>query len=269
LRISLPLSLLGLAAALTATIVGAARAAHALRPVDPPPTTRALRAAVDRYRVLAWTYERAARERPAPTSFSYRRSTDHSYLQWTLDAWQRRAYEARGHALARIRRRLHTDLPHAPGLRASLAPRLRYERELTLQLRQIYPGRVTRSFASARAATDRRTFVLWQRRAAAATLSVAVHGAAARVVAPRWLIAAFLCVHRYEGSWTSNTGNGYYGGLQLDRSFMGRYGRDYLARWGTADRWPPWAQLQASVRAYRAGRGFWPWPNTARACGLL
>ena len=32
---------------------------------------------------------------------------------------------------------------------------------------------------------------------------------------------------------------------------------------------PAWAQMQVSVRAYRAGRGFWPWPRTARACGLL
>jgi hypothetical protein len=22
-------------------------------------------------------------------------------------------------------------------------------------------------------------------------------------------------------------------------------------------------------RAYRSGRGFYPWPNTARACGLI
>ena len=76
-------------------------------------------------------------------------------------------------------------------------------------------------------------------------------------------------IHRYEGAWTANTGNGYYGGLQLDLAFQRLYGADFLARFGTADTWPAWAQLQAATRAYASGRGFGPWPNTARACGLL
>lgn len=71
------------------------------------------------------------------------------------------------------------------------------------------------------------------------------------------------------GNWSINTGNGYYGGLQMDASFQSRYGADYVRRWGTADNWPTWAQLQAAVRAYRSGRGFYPWPNTARVCGLI
>lgn len=86
---------------------------------------------------------------------------------------------------------------------------------------------------------------------------------------PGWLHGAFACIHRYEGSWTSNTGNGYYGGLQMDLAFQSRYGADYLARWGTADNWPVWAQQKAAARAYVSGRGFYPWPNTARACGLI
>jgi resuscitation-promoting factor RpfA len=71
------------------------------------------------------------------------------------------------------------------------------------------------------------------------------------------------------GRWHINTGNGYYGGLQMDVGFQSRYGSEFLRRYGTADRWPRWAQLQAAARAYRDGRGFTPWPNTARACGLL
>ena len=67
---------------------------------------------------------------------------------------------------------------------------------------------------------------------------------------------------------TSNTGNGYYGGLQMDWRFMQRYGPEFVARWGTADNWPVWAQLEAAARAHDSGRGFTPWPNTARACGL-
>jgi hypothetical protein len=88
-------------------------------------------------------------------------------------------------------------------------------------------------------------------------------------VIPDWLTGAFSCIHRYEGAWTANTGNGYYGGLQMDIAFQSRYGGTYLDRWGTADNWPVWAQLDAAARAYRSGRGFGPWPNTARFCGLL
>lgn len=86
---------------------------------------------------------------------------------------------------------------------------------------------------------------------------------------PEFLIGAFSCIHHYEGAWTANTGNGYYGGLQMDRPFQSRYGGSFLRRWGTANNWPIWAQIQASVRAYRSGRGFGPWPNTAHDCGLL
>jgi hypothetical protein len=27
--------------------------------------------------------------------------------------------------------------------------------------------------------------------------------------------------------------------------------------------------MWVAERAYRSGRGFYPWPNTARACGLI
>lgn len=84
-----------------------------------------------------------------------------------------------------------------------------------------------------------------------------------------WLYNAFLCIHRYEGSWTSNTGNGYYGGLQMDYGFMRDYGSEYVKKWGTADNWPVWAQIDAARQAYNSGRRFTPWPNTARACGFL
>jgi hypothetical protein len=85
---------------------------------------------------------------------------------------------------------------------------------------------------------------------------------------PAWLAAAFACIHRYEGSWTARTGNGYYGGLQMDLGFQATYGADFAARWGTADRWPVWAQVAAAVRAYESGRGFGPWPRTSVVCGL-
>ena len=123
-----------------------------------------------------------------------------------------------------------------------------------------------RRFANARAKTGAATLELWQRRLATATMQVLQYG---HRPLPQALSSAFLCIHRYEGAWNANTGNGYYGGLQMDRRFQSLYGSDYVARWGTADNWPAWAQLQAAVRAYQSGRGFYPWPNTARACGLI
>jgi hypothetical protein len=84
-----------------------------------------------------------------------------------------------------------------------------------------------------------------------------------------WLDDAFMCIHRYEGAWNANTGNGYHGGLQMDSAFQALYGPDFVRQWGAAENWPVWAQIEAAKRAYRSGRGFYPWPNTARACGLL
>jgi hypothetical protein len=79
---------------------------------------------------------------------------------------------------------------------------------------------------------------------------------------------AWLCIHRYEGSWTDH-GPPYYGGLQMDISFQRAYGRWLLQRKGTADHWTPLEQMWVAEKAYRSGRGFYPWPNTAHYCGLI
>jgi hypothetical protein len=78
----------------------------------------------------------------------------------------------------------------------------------------------------------------------------------------------WLCIHRYEGAWT-DPNPPYYGGLQMDLSFQRTYGRHLLARKGTANRWTPLEQMWVAERAHRNGRGFYPWPNTARYCGLI
>ena len=85
--------------------------------------------------------------------------------------------------------------------------------------------------------------------------------------------SAFLCIASHEagpehGGWRANTGNGYYGGLQMDRTFQRTYGPELYRRKGTADRWTPDEQIAVASRAV-ASRGFHPWPNTARTCGLL
>ena len=78
----------------------------------------------------------------------------------------------------------------------------------------------------------------------------------------------WLCIHRYEGSWKDD-GAPYYGGLQMDLGFQSTYGRTLLQRKGTANHWTPLEQMWVAERAYRSGRGFYPWPNTARMCGLI
>lgn len=79
---------------------------------------------------------------------------------------------------------------------------------------------------------------------------------------------AWLCIQRHEGPWQDPNGP-YYGGLQMDLTFQRLYGRDLIRRKGTADRWTPVEQMWVAERAYRSGRGFYPWPNTARSCGLI
>jgi hypothetical protein len=78
----------------------------------------------------------------------------------------------------------------------------------------------------------------------------------------------WLCIHRYEASWTDG-GAPYYGGLQMNYGFMHHYAPALLRSKGTADHWTPLEQIWVAEKARRSGRGFWPWPNTARACGLL
>jgi Transglycosylase-like domain len=104
---------------------------------------------------------------------------------------------------------------------------------------------------------------LWQRRAERAR----------RKAARPPHLHAWRCIHRYEShpaqGWATRTGNAYYGGLQMDLGFQRRYGAHLLRRKGTADRWTALEQMWVAERAYRAGRGFYPWPNSARACGLI
>ena len=79
-------------------------------------------------------------------------------------------------------------------------------------------------------------------------------------------LGGWLCIHRYEGSWADG-GGPYWGGLQMDLSFQQTYGGWLLRHKGTADHWSPLEQIWVAVRAAHS-RGFSPWPNTARDCGL-
>jgi hypothetical protein len=77
----------------------------------------------------------------------------------------------------------------------------------------------------------------------------------------------WLCIHRYEGAWDDPDAP-YYGGLQMDIGFQETYGASLLREKGTADNWTPLEQMWAAERAHET-RGFTPWPNTARYCGLI
>jgi hypothetical protein len=80
--------------------------------------------------------------------------------------------------------------------------------------------------------------------------------------------SGWLCIHRFEATWT-DPNPPYYGGLQMDLSFQRRYSAGLLRRKGTADNWTPLEQMWTAERAHRSGVGFYPWPNTARFCGLI
>ena len=86
-------------------------------------------------------------------------------------------------------------------------------------------------------------------------------------------LKAWLCIHRYERhprmGWRTLTGNGFFGGLQMDLGFQRTYAPELLRTKGTANRWSALEQIWVAERAYRSGLGFRPWPNTARSCGLL
>jgi hypothetical protein len=82
----------------------------------------------------------------------------------------------------------------------------------------------------------------------------------------------WLCIFRHERhprhGWRTNTGNGYYGGLQMDIAFQRRYGWWLLRRKGTANRWTPIEQIWVAERGRRV-QGWYAWPSTARYCGLI
>ncbi len=145
--------------------------------------------------------------------------------------------------------------PAAPQLRPDVNPReiRRYRRE-AWRWETLMGRRRTRAAVRA----ERQVLKFWRERV------LARRRAARRPPHKR----AWSCIHRYEGAWT-DSGDPYWGGLQMDRSFMRTYAPRILLRRGWAHRWSPIEQMWVAERAFRSGRGFYPWPNTARMCGLL
>lgn len=129
-------------------------------------------------------------------------------------------------------------------------------RRQTWYWQRVMGARVTLSLRHAAAEPAARA-AAWKR-VATSTKRVALHPPHLR---------AWLCIHRYEGAW-NDPNPPYYGGLQMDLGFQQSYGARMLARKGTADHWTPLEQMWVAERAWRAGRGFTAWPNTARVCGV-
>jgi hypothetical protein len=83
---------------------------------------------------------------------------------------------------------------------------------------------------------------------------------------------AWFCIHSHEapGNWFSDSNPKYKGGLQFDRTFELMYNHRLAIKKGRANHWTVWEQIWTAVNAaFRHGRGFYPWPNTARMCGLI
>jgi hypothetical protein len=250
----------------TAALSGAAGRATAGARAHRTVASAAVVAAVADYRQLTWTYDRVAHLRRARgMTFSGRRVA--STPRAVLELWKHRADIARRAALATLRRTIGVRLPAAPAARVSAARQRAYSQRLALALERIFPVRLSsaRTLASARSRVA--TLTVWQSRAAAAALAIARYAPRPLFKRDR-LLTDLMCIHGHEGKWTSDTGNGYYGGLQMDLKFQRVYGEAFLGLWGTADHWPVWAQVVVARRAYANGLGFTPWPNTARACGL-
>lgn len=159
------------------------------------------------------------------------------------------------------------DAPAAPSLAQRTIAQVDSFRTTTWQLQKLMGKQRTPTLFSERRTSDQnyREWVrdLWKRRAAAARRQ-------AQNPPHR---GQWMCIHRYERDprqgWSTHTGNGYYGGLQMDITFQRTYGPELLRRKGTANNWTPYEQMWVAERAYKSGRGFYPWPNTARYCGLI
>jgi hypothetical protein len=84
-------------------------------------------------------------------------------------------------------------------------------------------------------------------------------------VFPSWWLRAALCVHSHEGSWR-DAGAPYYGGMQFD---LGTWRSNGGLRYASYPHYAtPHEQLRVAYATWQR-RGWYPWPTTARMCGLL
>lgn len=113
---------------------------------------------------------------------------------------------------------------------------------------------------------DRRTELGWFR-AAVRWHTRLLARYSAKLPHPAAHLAFWTCVHNGEGAWDSQTGNGYYGGLQMTYGWAGLVTNAALLS--------PADQIRAAEEGFRRS-GYsvaWllgQWPNTSPPClGLL
>jgi hypothetical protein len=135
---------------------------------------------------------------------------------------------------------------------------IRHYRATTRRLQSVMDHRVVR-LTPLRHASLRRVHTVWRKRAVTVKRRFEA--------GPRHR-RGWMCIHRYEGAWSDDR-SPYYGGLQMDIGFQRHYGGMLFRAKGTADNWTPLEQMWVAERAHRSGRGFYPWRNTARTCGLI
>ena len=81
--------------------------------------------------------------------------------------------------------------------------------------------------------------------------------------APRWWLPQALCIHRHEGAWNANTGNGYYGGMQFTLQTWASVGGQLRPDLAT-----PRQQLFRAWLVYSRDGFSWREWGTAKGCGL-
>jgi len=106
----------------------------------------------------------------------------------------------------------------------------------------------------------------------ASLLSAAPAGASAWHPSASWLAQA-QCIHRSEGSWSANTGNGYFGGMQIaPATWLAMNGPRVAAFAHPGDAAypfsvPPRVQLRVAWLVWlHDGRTWRSWGAAGRAC---
>jgi hypothetical protein len=123
--------------------------------------------------------------------------------------------------------------------------------------------RLAHTLAGRRALRFAQAELRWTRRELAETRAAL----RPRYRVPAWWLPGALCVHNGESrDWTIENPP-YSGGMQMDATFQRNYGPEFLARYGSAGRWPVVVQLLVAYRGWLV-QGWGAWPNTSRACGL-
>lgn len=190
------------------------------------------------YRKAAWRWQSLMGRRHTPSSFKASAIRSLAYAKWVRDLWQHRATSLHRTANRWMEVRIQD-------LRASIN---RWSKAMGVRpvrtQRMLASGGLLHQFLLVRKAARK---VSWQYR----------H--------PPHL-QQFMCIHGHEGSWTDPNAP-YWGGIQFGFGEWRRFGYPYTGKL-YANEASPLEQIWAGERYWRLS-GFYPWPQTARTCGLI